>query len=195
VREDGSLGEEILFTWDAANLAEQQSVRDGVTETDTWDWEPGTHRAAAQVRSRFRTPDEIDRQFFAIVTDLVGTPSELIGEDGEIAWRAATSLWGRPLSGADADLCPLAFPGQYRDAETGLHYNLSRYYDPDTASYLSPDPLGLARRRIITGTSTTRSAGATRSVWRGTPRNRPGSTTTRSTASTVRGPVRPPRAR
>ncbi|MGW0910890.1 DUF6531 domain-containing protein [Streptomyces sp. NPDC002784] len=144
VREDGSLTDEVLFTWDCANLAEQQTLRDGVLETDTWDWEPGTHRAAAQVRSRFRTPEEIDRQFYAIVTDLVGTPTELVDEDGEIAWRSATSLWGRPLPDSGEALCPLAFPGQYRDAETGLHYNLARYYDPDTASYLSPDPLGLA---------------------------------------------------
>ncbi|MGW7203819.1 DUF6531 domain-containing protein [Streptomyces sp. NPDC054837] len=147
VREDGSVTDETLFTWDAANLAEQQTLRDDVAETDTWDWEPGTHRAAAQVRSRWRADDDqasVDRRFYAIVTDLVGTPSELIGEDGEIAWRSATTLWGRPLPGGDAgDLCPLSFPGQYRDPETGLHYNLSRYYDPDTASYLSPDPLGL----------------------------------------------------
>ncbi|MFI1596538.1 DUF6531 domain-containing protein [Streptomyces venezuelae] len=149
--DDGSVAEETLFTWDGANLAERQSTRDGVVETDTWDWEPGTHRAAAQVRSRWRTadPDEVDRRFYAIVTDLVGTPSELVGEDGEIAWRSATTLWGRRLGGDDRDdwdddgLCPLAFPGQYRDPETGLHYNLSRYYDPDTASYLTPDPLGL----------------------------------------------------
>ncbi|MER6677697.1 DUF6531 domain-containing protein, partial [Streptomyces sp. NPDC000983] len=142
--EDGSVAEEIHFTWDAANLAEQQSLRDGVVETDTWDWEPGTHRAAAQTRSSWRTadPSVVEREFYAIVTDLAGTPSELVGEDGEIAWRSATSLWGRPLRGDDG-LCPLSFPGQYRDPETGLHYNLSRYYDPDTATYLSPDPLGL----------------------------------------------------
>ncbi|MEN8650287.1 DUF6531 domain-containing protein [Streptomyces sp. 21So2-11] len=144
--EDGSVTDETLFTWDRANLAERQTVRDGLAEADTWDWEPGTHRAAAQVRSRWRTadPDEVSRQFYAIVTDVVGTPGELVAEDGTIAWRSATSLWGRPLADGDDGLCPLAFPGQYRDAETGLHYNLSRYYDPDTASYLSPAPLGLA---------------------------------------------------
>ncbi|MFD8738921.1 DUF6531 domain-containing protein [Streptomyces sp. NPDC059618] len=145
VAEDGSPAEEILFTWDGTNLAEQRTLRDDGVETDTWDWEPGTHRAAAQLRSRWRPEDrdDVDRQFYAIVTDLVGTPRELVGEDGTIAWRAATSLWGRPLAGDGGGLCPLAFPGQYRDPETGLHYNLSRYYDPDTASYLSPDPLGL----------------------------------------------------
>lgn len=146
VHEDGSVGDETLFNWDRANLAERQRLRDRRVETDTWEWEPGTHRAAAQVRTGRRTdaPDAIDRQFYAIVTDPAGTPSELIDEEGTVAWRAATSLWGRPLAGDDEGLCPLAFPGQYRDPETGLHYNLARYYDPDTASYLTPDPLGLA---------------------------------------------------
>jgi RHS repeat-associated protein len=35
------------------------------------------------------------------------------------------------------------FPGQYHDEETGLHYNLKRYYDPEISRYLSPDPFGV----------------------------------------------------
>ena len=33
---------------------------------------------------------------------------------------------------------------QYADAETGLSYNLARYYDPAAGRYLSPDPAGIA---------------------------------------------------
>jgi len=33
----------------------------------------------------------------------------------------------------------LRFPGQYYDAESGLHYNWHRYYDPETGRYVTPD--------------------------------------------------------
>ncbi|MEW6079172.1 MAG: RHS repeat-associated core domain-containing protein [Thermodesulfobacteriota bacterium] len=35
------------------------------------------------------------------------------------------------------------YPGQYYDAETGLHYNGWRYYEPGTGRYLRKDPIGI----------------------------------------------------
>lgn len=137
------------FAWDGTRLAEQTAVApDGTATTLTWDWEPGGHRALTQLR-RSRMADapqsEIDAEFYAIVTDPAGTPTELVSVDGTIAWRASASVWGAAPSdeAADATQFPLGFPGQYRDAETSLSYNYYRYYDPATGTYLSPDPIGL----------------------------------------------------
>ena len=38
---------------------------------------------------------------------------------------------------------PLRLVNQYADAETGMSYNLARYYDPRSGNFLSPDPAGL----------------------------------------------------
>jgi RHS repeat-associated protein len=39
---------------------------------------------------------------------------------------------------------PLRFQGEYFDAETGLHYNRHRYYNPGTGQFLTPDPIKFA---------------------------------------------------
>ncbi len=36
----------------------------------------------------------------------------------------------------------LRFPGQYFDAETGLHYNFHRYDDSEIGRYIKVDPIG-----------------------------------------------------
>lgn len=148
--------EETLFFWDGAVLAEQHHYANGATEDGggrvritAWDYEPDSWAPVAQygrTTSLANAPQEvIDEQFYAIVTDLVGTPTELVGTSGAIEWRRDASLWGEQLAAGSGSVeCPLRFPGQYHDQESGLDYNLQRYYDPATARYYSPDPLGLA---------------------------------------------------
>lgn len=126
---DGEAADTTLFTWDGT--VQRRSDRCG----------SDLHGEADQ--------DGTDAEFWAIVTDLTGTPQELVSSNGTIDWAQRTLLWGRPLGTGDADgsgdaaLCPIGFPGQYHDAETGFNYNNQRYYDPDTGYYLSPDPQGL----------------------------------------------------
>ncbi|MFD7499704.1 RHS repeat-associated core domain-containing protein [Streptomyces sp. NPDC059850] len=150
--EDGAPTALLHFTWEDTRLAEQ-STEDGAHTT--WDYTPGTHRPLTQTHHHTPTRQpgeslitkfaaETPTHFHAIITDLVGTPTELVTPDGTLSWQHRTTLWGTPLPAPPGAIdCPLRFPGQYADPETGLHYNYFRHYDPETARYTTPDPLGL----------------------------------------------------
>ncbi|MCS0639350.1 DUF6531 domain-containing protein [Streptomyces sp. LP05-1] len=140
--------EQVVFTWDGTTLCEQTTTSPELPHPVTLTWDHQGLRPLSQterITAADAPQEEIDSRFFAIVTDLVGTPSELIDEQGDIAWRTRSTLWGTTAWAADSTAyTPLRFPGQYYDPETGLHYNYFRHYDPETARYLTPDPLGLA---------------------------------------------------
>ncbi|MFT4397311.1 putative T7SS-secreted protein [Gordonia lacunae] len=88
------------------------------------------------------TQTEVDREFFAIVTDQIATPTALVDpRNGEVAGHAARTLYGDSTWVGLST--PWAFPGQYVDEESGLHYNRYRHYHPGSGRYISPDPLGL----------------------------------------------------
>ncbi|MCH0567596.1 RHS repeat domain-containing protein, partial [Streptomyces sp. MUM 2J] len=140
--------ERVDFTWDGTTLCEQTTRAAALPHPVTLTWDHQGLKPIAQTE-RISVADapqqEVDSRFFAIVTDLVGSPRELVDEKGDIAWRTRTTLWGTTTWNKDATAyTPLRFPGQYSDPETGLHYNYFRHYDPETARYLSADPLGLA---------------------------------------------------
>ncbi|MFI6459136.1 putative T7SS-secreted protein [Streptomyces sp. NPDC050538] len=140
--------EKVVFTWDGTTLCEQTTTSVDLPNPVilTWDHQGLSPIAQTERITTADTPQqEIDSRFFAIVTDLVGTPTELIDEQGDIAWRTRSTLWGTTAWAANSTAyTPLRFPGQYFDPETGLHYNYFRHYDPETARYLTSDPLGLA---------------------------------------------------
>ncbi|WP_326950711.1 DUF6531 domain-containing protein [Amycolatopsis sp. NBC_01307] len=133
---------DVRFLWSELNLVEQVEHRpaDGSHRILTWerfdDDRPvvQVEHAGVVEQARFRV----------VITSPAGTPTELLDERGTLVWQDRSSFWGVPLAGADTAAMPLAFPGQCRDEETGLHYNVFRYYDPRTTRYLSQDPLGLA---------------------------------------------------
>ncbi|MCF5547710.1 RHS repeat-associated core domain-containing protein, partial [Pseudomonas salomonii] len=77
--------------------------------------------------------------------DHLGTPQELTNPEGEIVWSAHYRAYGE-IARLDVRKIdnPLRFQGQYFDAESGLHYNRHRYYNPDIGRYLTPDPVKLA---------------------------------------------------
>ncbi|MEO3767231.1 RHS repeat-associated core domain-containing protein [Streptomyces sp. B8F3] len=146
--EAGDVVEQTVFVWDGGTLVEQTSTGAGLPYPVTQTWNHDRHRPLTQserITDAEAAQEVVDSRFFAIVTDLVGTPTELLdGTSGHTAWRSRTTIWGNTAWSADSTAyCPLRFPGQYFDPESGLHYNYFRYYDPGTARYLTPDPLGL----------------------------------------------------
>lgn len=130
-----------VFVWDRTRIVEQR-----VDAVDTsWDYHPVTGFPTAQSISG-EAAGGIAERSFVIVTDPVGTPTELVDETGSAVWRAQESIWGSPgaaPSEEGREYCPIGFAGQYRDTESGLRYNYFRYYSPEDSTYISPDPLGL----------------------------------------------------
>ncbi len=75
--------------------------------------------------------------------DHLGTPQAITDENGSVVWKADYKPFGEITLTTAAVENNFRFPGQFYDAETGLHYNWHRYYDAGTGRYLTPDPIGL----------------------------------------------------
>ena len=73
----------------------------------------------------------------------VGAPLKTSSTYRNITWNAQLNPFGKAQPINPTITQNLRFPGQYYDAETGWHYNMARYYDPDTGRYLQSDPIGL----------------------------------------------------
>jgi RHS repeat-associated protein len=109
------------------------------TKLITWLFEPDSHIPIAKI---------VDGERNSIVCDYLGAPVSMFDAAGRKVWAAEYDARGglRELecsAPADRHACPFRWPGQYEDAETGLHYNRFRYYDPEAGQYTSQDPLGL----------------------------------------------------
>ncbi|WP_242414218.1 RHS repeat-associated core domain-containing protein [Salinivibrio sp. MA427] len=130
-------------------MQQQQATADGqVLQQTEYFFEPGSFRPMAQV-----THHNQGSELHYIVTDHAGTPQELCNEQGDIVWRGEQALWGhyhgqsqrhwqrREEVANDSIQCDLRYQGQLEDPESGLYYNVNRYYDADSGQYLSPDPI------------------------------------------------------
>ena len=93
-----------------------------------------------------------------ITSDHLHTPRAISNAVGTVTWTWApvsgnstsggSNVFGdRPAQATGAPFNTRAFnlrlPGQYLDAESGLHYNYFRDYEPGTGRYFQSDPIGL----------------------------------------------------
>jgi RHS repeat-associated protein len=86
---------------------------------------------------------KIGADYYFYHNDHIGTPQKITSVSGAVVWSARYSSFGEASIEVGTVTNNLRFPGQFYDAETGLHYNYHRYYDPKTGRYLSADPIGL----------------------------------------------------
>jgi RHS repeat-associated protein len=87
---------------------------------------------------------------YYVHTDHLNTPRRVTRpSDNVIVWRWDSDPFGTTAANENPDgdatsfTYNLRFPGQYRDAETGLNYNYFRDYDPVIGRYIESDPIGL----------------------------------------------------
>ncbi|MBA1245047.1 RHS repeat-associated core domain-containing protein [Pseudomonas japonica] len=124
------------FLWQGLRLLRE----DTPTASRLYLYEPDSYAPLARV-------DQVEgeaQQVYYFHTDVIGTPLELTNADGEIVWQARYRCWGE-IDALTVNTVEqhLRFQGQYFDAETGLHYNTFRYYDPEVGRFTTQDPIGL----------------------------------------------------
>jgi len=91
--------------------------------------------------------DLVDLKF--IHSDHLGTPQFVTDESGQVVWSASYLPFGEATVDEDPDgdgagySLNFRFPGQYYDAESGLHYNYFRTYNPAIGRFMESDPIGL----------------------------------------------------
>ncbi|EBS5767733.1 hypothetical protein DU226_19390 [Salmonella enterica subsp. enterica serovar Enteritidis] len=128
------------FVWEGFRLL-QENVQQQGWRTYLYDAEQ-PYTPVASVTGKGES-----RQVWYYHTDVTGTPQEVTAADGTLVWAGYIRGFGEnaaDISNSGAYFHqPLRLPGQYFDDETGLHYNLFRYYAPECGRFVSQDPIGL----------------------------------------------------
>ncbi|MBN1758544.1 MAG: RHS repeat protein [Chitinispirillaceae bacterium] len=121
------------FVW-CGNVVIHHIIDD--TEPITWLFEQGSFRPLCKIENG---------KWYSVINDHLGTPRELVNEDGHIVWSGMHKAWGIIEKTDVAEVnCQIRFQGQWFDEESGLCYNRFRYYDGETGQFISKDPIGLS---------------------------------------------------
>ena len=129
------------FVWDGTRLLQEYTYKGSYTYiyTDQDSYEP-----LAQV---FHNNQDEEQYLAYFHNDQIGIPKEMTDIHGNLLWYGEYTAWGRLKKDErvykDAHQ-PFRLQNQYYDEETGLHYNLMRYYEPEAGRFVNQDPIGLA---------------------------------------------------
>ena len=128
------------FVWDGSRLLQEYTYKGSYTYiyTDQDSYEP-----LAQIFDNAKDGKQYIAYFH---TDQVGIPREMTDIHGNLLWYGEYTAWGRLKKDERVYKNahqPFRLQNQYFDEETGLHYNLMRYYEPEAGRFVNQDPIGL----------------------------------------------------
>ncbi|MND98716.1 putative deoxyribonuclease RhsC [compost metagenome] len=128
--------EQKRFLWQGLRMLREETPGQSILYL----YEPGSYAPLARV-------DQVEgegQKVYYFHTDQIGTPLELTDSLGEVVWQATYRSWGavEQLSASKIEQ-NLRFQGQYFDGETGLNYNIYRFYDSESGRFITQDPIGL----------------------------------------------------
>lgn len=117
------------YTYDGQNLRLQYS---GTTLATSYTYPPvaGTPLEMRQIG----TP-------YYFLSDALGSTVGLADQAGNMVATERYDSFGNPVAATGSVANSLTYIGQQFDSSTGLYFLNARYYDPQTGSFLSPDPL------------------------------------------------------
>ena len=128
------------FVWEGSRLLQEYTYKGCYTYiyTDQDSYEP-----LAQIFDNAKD----GKQYLAYFhNDQIGIPREMTDIHGNLLWYGEYTAWGRLKKDERVYRNahqPFRLQNQYYDEETGLHYNLMRYYEAETGRFVNQDPIGL----------------------------------------------------
>ncbi|MGS6461972.1 RHS repeat-associated core domain-containing protein, partial [Enterobacter intestinihominis] len=135
------------FLWQGYRLLQEQQ-ESGLRSTYVYD----PNEAWSPLARVDHLRDQSSGEIYWFNTDLNGALLEVTDERGAVRWSGQYGSFGevrhqsegfsRVVNRTAMAHQPLRYAGQYADGETGLHYNLFRYYDPQVGRFIVQDPIG-----------------------------------------------------
>ncbi len=83
--------------------------------------------------------------------DGLGSTTDLSDDDGDVTDTYEYDVFGAVRSAPASSAKPFQFTAQQTDADSGLQYLRARYYDPQSGTFLSRDPLQLQLSPAVVG--------------------------------------------